>query len=1002
LKPMAEINPSKNRTSSSSSKKLSEQQAAETLISLSSNSGGQTANSKSEDMKTQHLYNKLEEALKNGITGRSEVAKLFASRIENGQMANGLKQLNDLSNSVPDLIPLTVPDMIPSTVTEINKKPQDVNRYLENQRKGSPQQSLHMSGCIVSTSNGGHKDTRQISSPEIRQQPSPDHLSSYYKNAAEKSKTYTILQRRVGQTFNSDSEVSRSPIPTTVQPGPESDDEIEIVKIVHTPSEERPPPVFPKLSQQSLTRDNIIMSLQSATAAPKEFMKNQRIAENHSMVEATSELKESEDVTMQNAPLDLSATIEQSRPLDLSPPLKRLSDDSDHAPLSPKKQKMDTDVNLDNIDMVEHGAMEFSGEEDIMNVVIAGLWQFLRAILHNPDTNPKIITWENMDEGMFRIPSLSEFYKLWKQVKKTSIGYDILKKSIEYYENKKIMHSVPNLRSVYKFGENAFDWKPQDKEICFAGKLPVPNQENWSSSRFFNEFPVGLVLSDNFGELKPKDINNAVRRVSNDHGKNFQGYEKKTQKLEELFAKMKGPKISKGPEENNLANKMNIGMNGANYETTLPQFATNFIENKHKPAYAAQSVNLEATEYTCKLVVPKDRRRKVVLEVDGLTINLDPALFSGLGKGKPVSKGKQDMAILSTKMEKLVAAQLNQSSKKSKTDELRKMRKIKPRRRKSSASQESNVRQPLMVKITDAKGSANPTPTSNLTTAELLALFQMKSNAAAYEPVTTSIIPTTTPTSQDELSTKVKNSLSLSPPNHHNNLKSMPVMDMDESSGSMGRSMPSLNIEIPQTKPVLCTSEQKSSSPGIVTSHLRRSLEAPSPNKTPTPQPSPKLLRLISSSLPSPPKCSSFETLPNNEPASVSQFENKLSEAANIESKNRLPSVETTQSEPRHKLPSADEVIQHLFEAPNTESRHQLPETPEEKQQAPETPHTEARHRLPLIVAKEPEMRHRLPTMVPQTSRSLQKMVVPKPPSPKKDNGKKNEGILLSQLTKSV
>lgn len=226
---------------------------------------------------------------------------------------------------------------------------------------------------------------------------------------------------------------------------------------------------------------------------------------------------------------------------------------------------------------------------------------------------------------------------------------------------------------------------------------------------------------------------------------------------------------------------------------------------------------------------------------------------------------------------------------------------------------------------------------------------------------------------------------------------------MGDSFANTGRSMPSLNIEIPQIKSPAPTSQQKPTSPGVVTSHLRRSLEAPSPNRIPTPQASPKLMRLLSSSsLPSPPKCSSSESSPSSELKSASHVENRSAEAASIESRSRPPSVEPPHSEARHKLPSADEVRQHLLEMPQVESRQLETPQSETRQQVPETPHTEARHRLPLIVAKEPEMRHRLPTMVPQTSRSLQKMVVPKPPSPKKDSIKKNDGIPLTHLNKGV
>merc|ERR1719402_291360 len=129
-------------------------------------------------------------------------------------------------------------------------------------------------------------------------------------------------------------------------------------------------------------------------------------------------------------------------------------------------------------------------------------------------------------------------------------------------------------------------------------------------------------------------------------------------------------------------------------------------------------------------------------------------------------------------------------------------------------------------------------------------------------------------------------------------------MNSEDSSANTGRSMPSLNIEIPQTKANVPTSQQKPTSPEVVTSHLRRSLEAPSPNRIPTPQPSPKLLRLISSSsLPSPPKCSSLEISPSNEPKSASPVDNRSDETATMEPRSRPPSASM---EPRSRPPSVE------------------------------------------------------------------------------------------------
>merc|ERR1719150_2903660 len=118
---------------------------------------------------------------------------------------------------------------------------------------------------------------------------------------------------------------------------------------------------------------------------------------------------------------------------------------------------------------------------------LLGLWQFLRALLHNPAYNPKMVNWEILEEGMFRIHNLSDFYNLWRDLKKTEISYDLLTKTLKMYDDRKILHGVYNHRCVYKFGQNATDWRPKESEIIYIGKKPVPSQASWPTSRFYKE-----------------------------------------------------------------------------------------------------------------------------------------------------------------------------------------------------------------------------------------------------------------------------------------------------------------------------------------------------------------------------------------------------------------------------------------------------------------------------------------------------------------------------------
>merc|ERR1719411_115958 len=116
------------------------------------------------------------------------------------------------------------------------------------------------------------------------------------------------------------------------------------------------------------------------------------------------------------------------------------------------------------------------------------LWKFLRALLHNPNYNPKLVAWENVDEGIFRIHHLQDFYNVWKSMKSTNINYELWVKTLKLYDERGFIHSLEGHRCVYQFGVNATHWKPLIGEVILAGKRHFPNQATWPSSRFYSEF----------------------------------------------------------------------------------------------------------------------------------------------------------------------------------------------------------------------------------------------------------------------------------------------------------------------------------------------------------------------------------------------------------------------------------------------------------------------------------------------------------------------------------
>ena len=134
---------------------------------------------------------------------------------------------------------------------------------------------------------------------------------------------------------------------------------------------------------------------------------------------------------------------------------------------------------------------------------IPNLWKFIRALLHNPNYNPKLVAWENLEEGIFRIHNLQDFYNVWKLMKSTTINYELWVKTVKVYDERGYMHSLEGHRCVYKFGVMATLWKPTRGEVIMAGTRHFPNQATWSMSRFYSEFNPPQSTKPGPGTLDP-------------------------------------------------------------------------------------------------------------------------------------------------------------------------------------------------------------------------------------------------------------------------------------------------------------------------------------------------------------------------------------------------------------------------------------------------------------------------------------------------------------------
>ncbi|XP_022699141.1 ets DNA-binding protein pokkuri-like [Varroa jacobsoni] len=89
------------------------------------------------------------------------------------------------------------------------------------------------------------------------------------------------------------------------------------------------------------------------------------------------------------------------------------------------------------------------------------LWEFIRDLLLNPETNPSLIRWERREEGVFKFVQSDKVAKMWGDRKQNPrMTYEKLSRAMRYYYKNQVLLPVFGRRLVYKFGPNATGWRP--------------------------------------------------------------------------------------------------------------------------------------------------------------------------------------------------------------------------------------------------------------------------------------------------------------------------------------------------------------------------------------------------------------------------------------------------------------------------------------------------------------------------------------------------------------
>lgn len=98
------------------------------------------------------------------------------------------------------------------------------------------------------------------------------------------------------------------------------------------------------------------------------------------------------------------------------------------------------------------------------------LWEFIRDLLGDSNYCPRIISWENEKEGVFRVVHSNEVAKLWGEKKKNkkTMTYEKLSRSLRYSRKEGYFDSLPRDRGYpkklcFKFGPKSHGWKEYNR-----------------------------------------------------------------------------------------------------------------------------------------------------------------------------------------------------------------------------------------------------------------------------------------------------------------------------------------------------------------------------------------------------------------------------------------------------------------------------------------------------------------------------------------------------------
>ena len=242
---------------------------------------------------------------------------------------------------------------------------------------------------------------------------------------------------------------------------------------------------------------------------------------------------------------------------------------------------------------------------------------FLKSILGHPSTNPSIIKWSSDEENGFRISSWPEIFHNWGKHATVDVQFETFMRVIE--DCVRIGSIVPIRRRprCYRFGKRTGLEGVGDSRPGLNQGTAIAVPEHAPSSEEMGDPSTGSGLMENFGEMVLKYSGfpeNPVSKVGGcKGGQTGLNLELSQGKLNELTQVEPIPPPTKRRRSNAK------GRGSKNPSEVVPRAILPRLPGV---------VEEHFTEYSAKVLLPMDRRKKAHLMVSGVTMHLEPYLFS--------------------------------------------------------------------------------------------------------------------------------------------------------------------------------------------------------------------------------------------------------------------------------------------------------------------------------------------------------------------------------------